>query len=192
VNTAEFLDYGAVLAWRSGLPQYRDSALDKVSQLPPHLAARALSLPEKFIARAIANLRANPWSVTGTAADLKIVATAGAFRGFAGQFIKPPRVDGTPGDLVATDPEASWRIYADPFNALLLRCEPQPPPLPSSGKILHTANGEAHITPDGTLSWKSHQKNFRELAGATGIAANAHTVAVTIPTSHHIFLVAIA
>jgi hypothetical protein len=146
------------------------------------------------VAKAIAALRENPWS-TGRSAALAIVSKAGAFRGFGGQFLKPPRVDGAPGDLVVTDTEGSFRIYADTFNALLLRCEPQPPPLPGSPKLLQSADGQARITPDGVLSWHAFEQRFErrfpELAGATGIAANANTVAVTIPTSHHVFLVGI-
>ena len=101
-SVAEFLDYGIILAWRCGMPQYRRSALEKAKSLLPELAANALGLPQtttpERLTDVIRNLTNNPWilpqdALQNAKRQLKIVATAGAFRGFNGQFLAPPKVD---------------------------------------------------------------------------------------------------
>ena len=187
-SVGEFLDCGAILAWRCGLPQYRQSALDKAASLPPLLAARALGTEPEHVADVIRNLSANPWiapqeSLRETSHELKIVAMAGAFRGFAGQFLTPPRVECIAGELLATDGDTTWRLHADIYNALLLRCEPA-----SSGALA----AQAEIKPDGTVRWRGQERRFPELARATSLAATSDTVAVTIATSHHLFLLGLS
>jgi hypothetical protein len=46
------------------------------------------------------------------------------------------------------------------------------------------------MKPDGTIRWQGLERMFPELAHATSFATTADTLAITIPTSHHIFLVA--
>src|SRR5579871_6684230 len=107
----EFLDCAAVVAWRCGLPQYRQSALEKAAALPTHLATVALDLapntqPE-VVEDVLRNLAANPWLPPCSAhrpppPRLRIVGRAGAFRGFAGQFLTPPKVQCVGGELIAS------------------------------------------------------------------------------------------
>jgi hypothetical protein len=199
----EFLECAAILAWRSGMPQYRESALQKASSLPAPLAAKALDLPASGaakIATIIERLQANPWltprdCLRSTAPELKIVAKAGAFRGFNGQFLSPPKVEPLADGLLATDGVATWRLHADIYNAILQRTEPpapHPPPLPALGKVLTAEGSDAQIAPDGTVSWQGRKKRFPELGAATSIAALPHTLAVTVTASHHLFLVALS
>jgi hypothetical protein len=182
-NTSELLACGSVLAWRCGMPQYRRSALDKARLLPPLLTTKVLDLlsgtaPEQ-LAEVIGRLQLNPWILPevaltrrATPGELKRVAKAGAFRGFAGPFLAPPTVARVNGELVASDGTATWRLHADIYNSLLLRCEP----------------GPADSNDDAQTRWREQIPRFPELANATSIAALEHTVAVTIPTSHHLFL----
>ncbi len=189
-STGELLVCGIVLAWRSGMPQYRESALDQVRSLAPSLAAQVLELPAstdgRQIAEVIESLQVNPWTLPKDALhyrrELRIVAKAGAFRGFAGPFLVPPRVARVAGELIASDGTASWRLYADVYNSLLLRSEP--------GESQDA--GEVQIQADGTIRWRGQVQRFPELAGATSIAALDHTVAVALPTSHHLFLLGFA
>ena len=84
--------------------------------------------------------------------------------------------------LYATDGTGTWHIHADIYNVLLVRAEiALPPPLGPPSNLLQ----------DGTLQWRGQQKRFPELAHATSVAATSHTLAVTLPTSHHVFLVAL-
>ncbi|HEY3838814.1 MAG TPA: hypothetical protein VGL72_19695 [Bryobacteraceae bacterium] len=179
----EFLDCGAILAWRCGMPQYRESALQKARMLSANLAAKALGIQPDQVPQAIANLYANPWIAPQgqPQGELTLVAQAGAFRGFAGPFLTPPRVASIAGELIASDRETSWRLRADLYNAVLLRCE-APTAAPSIA--------DASIQSDGTLRWRGQERRFPELANATSIAATADTAAITLATSHHLFLVA--
>jgi hypothetical protein len=182
-NANDLLVCGSILAWRCGMPQYRQSALEKIGLLPPELTTRVLDLapdtaPEQ-LPEVIRSLQLNPWilpqdALSGykTRGELKMVGKAGAFRGFAGQFLAPPVVACVNGELIAFDGEVAWRLYADIHNSLLLRCEPGP----------RNANGDVQKL------WQVHIQRFPELANATSIAAVVHTVAVTLPTSHQLFL----
>ena len=102
----------------------------------------------------------------------------------------------TPGSyIVATDGLTTWQLHADRYNALLLRCEslpPQPPPLPVFQRTLKAEGADAGIASDGTLTWQGQERRFPELAQASSIAAVSHTVAVALPTSHHLFLVGLS
>src|SRR2546423_1862172 len=81
--------------WRAGLAHYRAGALAVCAQLPPALARAALGLPPDArigLEDLIARLMADPWLEPATLAgpaharELRIVARAGAFRGFGGLF----------------------------------------------------------------------------------------------------------
>jgi hypothetical protein len=185
----DFLDCGLIVAWRCGMPQYRRMALEKASALAPRLAAHALGLPAttkpEGVETVIRNLANNPWLLpqhalqSGTR-QLKFVAQAGAFLGFGGQFLLPPRVGLIEDHLVVTDGTATWHVHADVFNAVLLR---------SDAPFAHPIANDAGILDDGTLQWKGLRRTFPELAHAFSIAATSDTAAITVPTSHHIFLV---
>jgi hypothetical protein len=159
------LSLAALLAWQCGLPQYRESVLDKAPEL--------------------AHLRTNPWNLNNPNPSLQLLAKAGAFRGFAGQFLRPPRVDTLAGAILATDGDSTWQLHADLYNAILLRVDRTlPPPLP--------LKGDAQISANGTVNWKGQRRRFPELASSTSIAAISHTLAVTLATSHHLYLLGLA
>lgn len=185
----ELLDCGAVVAWRCGMPLYRLSALEKARSLAPELAGRALGLgPDADVGRVIERLQSNPWvrpedCLRDGAKELRIVAKAGGFRGFSGQFLSPPKVVKMEGSLVASDGATAWRVHADVYNAVLVSCE--------LGAKTDLVN-DAAIQPNGTVLWQGRTHRFPELADATNIAATDDTAAVTLATSHHVFLVALA
>ena len=188
-TTTELLDCGAVLGWRCGMPAYRMGALEKARSLAPALAARALGLtPGTDVAAVLEKLAGNPWvkpedSLRSGPKELRIVGKAGAFCGFGGQFLAPPRVAKMDGGIIATDGVTAWRLQADVYNAVLVRCE--------WGERADLRN-DASIQPDGTVIWKERAHRFPELANATGIDTTEDTIIVTLAGSHHIFLVALA
>lgn len=188
-TVADLLDCGAVLAWRCGMTLYRAGALQKARSLPPDLAARALGLgPDPDVARVIEKLESSPWvrpedCLRDSSKELRIVARAGGFRGFSGQFLSPPKIVKMEGALIATDGVTAWQVHADIYNAVLVHCD-----LAAKTELV----SDAAIQPTGTVSWQGRTHHFAELAGATGIAATDDTMAVTIATSHHVFLVALA
>lgn len=192
-NLQTFFDVGRVAAWIAGCPQYRQQALHIVRTLPPNFQGALFDcndqIPESGMLSAIDMLARNPWLSMPEAfagPDLKrirIVRRAGAFRGFTGPFLRPPTVAAAESQLVATDGEGIWILHADVYGCLFLRskgAKPKPEQL----------NGPVKFSRKGGLTWDNASANFPELAGWNSAAFDGQTLAVTLPTSHHVFLVA--
>jgi hypothetical protein len=189
-----YLDCGKILAWRAGMAQYREGALATARQLDPPLATRALGLPEGTsaadLAGVIDRLAENPWIsptyALANAADprrLRIALRAGAFRGFGGTFLRPPSVAFEHDHFLVSDGESTWMLLADLHGSTLQRIDNPP----------HKQNWTAaaiQADPDGTLRWGDATARFEELAGFSSHASDDKTLAITLPTSHHVFLLA--
>jgi len=187
------LKVGQILAWRAGLAHYRADALDLARTLEPRLARAALGLPSNSppIQTIIKELLTDPW-LPPTYADgkasknleLKIVARVGAFRGFGGLFLSPPRVVLEAGQFVIQESDNHWLLTADTFGATLHRhARPE-----SSSNI----ESPFRMEPNGTVTHGKQSRAFPELAQATSVAANTTTLAVTTALSHAVYLVALA
>jgi hypothetical protein len=183
------LKAGQVCAWRAGLAHYRPDALALCRSLPAALACAALGLPasgQPALDAALTRLAADPWyrpavGVAG-AAQLKIVARAGAFRGFGGLFLAPPIVEPAGEHFLVTDGEGVWLLTADAFGATFHRAaRPDASPPTATGFRINRA---------GKVSLGKTEAAFPQLAGSTSSAGNAVTLAVTAPYSHAIYLVA--
>lgn len=183
---------GHVIAWRAGMPQQRESALASCRSLAPKIARIALGVPDAdttAVTAVIDRLAADPWLTPErafakpAARALRVVATAGAFRGFGGPFSRPPRVlNGSGGALIAVDRERHWILKADVFGTALF-------PLPGPVREVRT-EARLRLNPDGTVHCGSVSERFEGLAQPTSTAADATTLAATIDQSHQIFLVA--
>jgi hypothetical protein len=190
----ELLNCGKVLAWQAGMVQYRSAALETARELPPTLAARVLRLPPAAPAAeihvALDRLKQDPWltveAATGTAPEpttIACVRTMGSFRGFGGAFLRPPTVSSTENCLWVGDGQFFWQLRADVYGWHLQR----------SGTGAVPANrGQRMISMDrtGTVVWQEVSARFPDLAGASSAAFDGTTLAVTIPSSHHVFLLA--
>jgi hypothetical protein len=189
-----FLECGKIIAWLAGMAQFRDGALAAAASLAPRLAAGALNLPpettEDDVTRAIGRLKADPWLTTLAAlgkADatppLRIVAQVGAFRGFGGPFIRPPTVSAAAGVIYVADGEGAWQMTADRYGTAFIR---------SDSPLIRSASTELTQTVSrrGDVRWGNDQIQLPQLAHASSVAANEHTLTVTLPTSHHVFLLA--
>jgi hypothetical protein len=129
-------------------------------------------------------LMSNPWydpAQPNTEKQIKIVRRVGAFRGFGGTFLEPPRIAWTNIGFVAGDNADHWLLMADAFGATLHATEKadsvsisSPFKLERGGRI---KNGEASAT-------------FPELADVTSYAASQNTLAVTTDLTHAIYLIA--
>lgn len=192
----EYRHVGEVMAWRSGMAHYRAEALKLCAHLPDHLARLALGLPEgEGASRAVEILeefRNDPWRQPAVVRHdakkqrrLRTVAMLGAFRGFGGQFIAPPRVTVADGVFLACDAESCWTVHADVFGATLLRSGVEAP-APSK-----SSTGKFRIDPKGEVRIAEYREVFSILSGASSFAADEHTLAVTIPHSHSVYLVAL-
>ncbi len=190
-DSAALLEAGKVSAWRAGLAHYRASALDVCRTLPPPVGRAALGLEPAPAALdgLLDQLAADPWLRPGQGGNssnrqLRLVARAGAFRGFGGQFMAPPRVTVADGHFVVTDGGSYWWLAADVHGAVLQRTSPP------RGK----ARPEPAFRVDraGQVAAAGQSQTFPELAGSASQASLGHTLAVTLPLSHAIYLVAFA
>ncbi|HEY3449200.1 MAG TPA: hypothetical protein VGK67_22780 [Myxococcales bacterium] len=186
-GVAELLSCGQVLAWRSGLAHYRESALEAWKTLPDSLAREVLGLPRGSAAdkEALAVELADPWHPPGSTAlppRLKVVGQVGGFRGFGGPFLTPPRAFAFEGHVFAADCEHAWSIHADCFGKTLQRS----PTAPGDERQM----GPAMVEADGKVSFAGLTATLPELAGASGFAASEAVLAVTQQRSHRILLVA--
>lgn len=200
-SVAELLEAGKVLGWRAGLAQYRRSALELAGRLPAPLAARALGLnDESRLAYALERLSADPWADPNrpSQAEPSVQARTGGFRGLGGPFLAPPRVAMADGGLVATDGESTFTLHADRFGAAFLSSMAPFPQQPEAGagkglweRLSKALSGSgAGFQADGTLTREGASKRFPELAGASSSAFDGRTWAVTLPLSHHVWLLA--
>jgi hypothetical protein len=192
-NATTLLDCGKTLAWQAGMSQYREGGIEAARALPPPLATKVLDLPDGTSAddvhRAIERVKAEPWLSCRdalTRVDSKrvvsLVAKAGAFRGFGGPFICPPTVSCDAGAIYASDGEGTWQLLADAYGQVFVRCQPRSTWLGGSG--------DHAIGNRGDVRWGSDRALLPQLANPRSQAANDHTLAVTLSTSHHVFLLA--
>ena len=195
-DVQSFMEAGKVVAWRSGMAEYRDGALATCLNMDEAMARAALGLADAEaapMATIVERLRQDRWLAPAAAArpseaakQLRVVATVGAFRGFGGVFVEPPRVLLHDGDWIAYDREACWLVMADLFGATFHRAGTRPP----AGD--RPAQFDFKIDQTGRVMKATHAATFAQLAGASSSAASAATLAVTLPRSHSIYFVALS
>lgn len=201
-DASTLLDAGKVVAWRAGMAHYRLPALEVARKLPTPAAHAALGLPpvdSLSISEALVRLQEDPWiapSALHTAGGeaklgLRMVARAGAFRGFGGLFSRPPFVmRGEDGLLYVGDGTGLWMLHADVFGALFTRAE-------GGGMQMVSDNTLGAFTIDrvGRVSYSSPSASsilsaeFPELSEPLSAVAVGKTLAVTTPISHAVYLV---
>jgi hypothetical protein len=111
------------------------------------------------------------------------VARVGAFRGFGGDFIRPPQVACPGGQFVVSDGEYHWLLHADCFGATLHRTAvvPDAPPVLAAPLFKVGLRGKVSRGPLSAV--------FADLSIHHSSAANADTLAVTTPLSHAVYLI---
>ena len=198
------LDCGKVLAWRCGMAHYRDGALAVARGLPADVAAVALDLPAGTVGAldmVLDRMAEDPWLSPAAAvtadpphrdprpppAVARLVGRAGAFRGFGGAFLRPPAVRFDGGDFVVSDGEGAWLLKADVFGSVLVRTDAA---AAAPANSPNERPGPVRIGPGGVVSWEGQVATFPELAEPTSSATDGRTLAVTIGSSHHVFLLA--
>jgi hypothetical protein len=113
---------GQVLAWRSGLAHFRESALRLAHDLPPELVAEALAIAEgEAVAATLARLGKDPWfdPARPDRRGLRATREVGGFVGFGGPFPCPPEVRALGEGFVVQCANRFWYLCADAFGAAL-------------------------------------------------------------------------
>ena len=187
-SAADLLRAAMVLAWRSGLPHYRASALELWWTLPETLRRRTLGATADTSLAELESGLADPWWRPGLDTrrerSLALVGVAGNFRGFGGRFMEPPLVGAVAGTLFAYDASVSCSLYADAFGTSLRPLRKDPTGTPDTGTSGFT------IDERGNVRCGRLQAALPRLAGALSSAALPHLLAVTLPNSHRVYLVA--
>jgi len=196
VEVETLLEVGQIMAWRAGLAHYRLEALELCTRLATRnapLARQALGLGHAVdLIPVIDRLLENRWLQASAAltdvkpTQLKIVAHVGAFRGFGGLFITPPQVVWVEGHFVVSDAEGQWLFTADSYGATFHRVELELALRGTSGTGRFRLDRAGQVQAEAL---KLKQK-LPELANATSFAADDTTLAVTVPLSHAVYLVA--
>lgn len=189
----ELLVLGKVAAWISGMAHYRSSALAAASSIPTQAMASLLGLDPGsdgiMVRDCLTQLQQSPWYTVNTSqrthGTVKQVAQCGAFRGFGGTLIKPPTVATIDEKLMVSDGQHVWQIFADRFGAVTQRVDAEP----FRGK-LGLSKSNPRIAADGTIKWDKATIVRADLANANSVAFDGTTLAVTIPTSFHVYLFA--
>jgi hypothetical protein len=197
---------GQIAAWRAGLAHYRRDALDLCRKLDASVVQSLLSVPNGAAATQLSltsstppialdslldRLAADPWldpaallaGASAAPAQLKTVARAGAFRGFGGLFLAPPKVAASGEHFVARDGGSHWLLTADLFGATFHRSDDAGQP---------TGSGLFQVDRTGRVTLGRATHPFPELADFTSVAATSTTLAVTTALSHSVYLIAMA
>ena len=168
------LRLGQVLAWQSGMAQYRNSALGAADLLPPALALMAVSADVSADwSTEREQLRSNPWyRPRSRSVAAGLVARTGRFRGFGGLFPQPPCVVAQGVSLYARSGESYWQLIADAFGATFHR---------STDAGMIKAFSPLRKLPKGLMLPAS-------LGAPTSVAATQTTIAVTGKYTHEVLL----
>lgn len=190
----EFLRLGQAAAWRSGLAHYRTAALALLDSLPEQLSLALLEVSSPTPWKEVRSLlEQNRWYNPATPEcdqmvkneRLRVVARAGAFRGFGGLFIEPPRVAVNGSSILVQSGSECWLLTADRFGATFHRCDP----------ALFDASARQAKLPPGleiagsTIRRNGFTLNLDQLGMISSAAATDDTLALTSPLTHAVLLV---
>ncbi len=181
-----WLRLGQVLAWRSGLSHYRDTALTVADALPSPLLTVALGVPHEQWPALKDRLLRDPWWQPGQRAPMEEVRRIGGFSGFGGPFRQLPRVDAVDDKLFISSGDDCWLLVADRHGSTLHRATPEEHQAVRSRKpALPDVRGNR-------VSWRGHTLALEDLGSISSHAANAHTLLVCSPDSFEVVVVALA
>lgn len=167
------LEAGLSIAWREGLAEARRTVLSL--KLDTAVSGAIFGVPT------LDGDPARRFCRPGRAGfgPLEIVAEIGGFTGFGGVFRRPPTLRAVQGRIIATDDTTAYEICADAFGARVR----------SSHALDGPDEGDSiSLAADGTLAWMSASGNFPALLGARSVVAIDGMAAVTLPTSHIVFV----
>jgi hypothetical protein len=186
----QLLVLGQVAAWRAGLAQFREGALQAADTLPPPLAllafgADAATDPTEWPRVRDAH-RADPWWCVSAArrGALRQGMEVGQFSGLGGAFAQPPRVHAAGSGFVVRSADRFSLLMADAYGAVLL---------PSSADEFEYHSVPLH-PPNATLQGTQLLTSGRHIdldlpADGLAFAENEHSIALTSPYSHAIRVV---
>lgn len=193
VDEKQFLAVGKVVAWRIGMAHYRDSAIPIWRNLPDELLFETIGIGSKRGAISRSDLikaMDNPWQSPeqigqSRKPEICIASRTGGFRGFGEYFIAPPKVSLNDGKLVVYDEESGFALYADVFGTVLKKIGDFKPGKSEKSYV------DFSIDSSGTVSRYKDTKYFPLLTDFASFAATQEMLVVTMPSSHHVYVVVV-
>jgi hypothetical protein len=185
-SVGDLLTAGQVAGWRAGLAHLGEGALAAADRLPPQLPPLLLGAPKLEWQALRDRLLQDPWwdpAAPLHAARPRGVATVGAFRGFGGLFVEPPRAVAVDGRLYLAAAGECWQLCADAFGATFHRAEPASIARPSP-------NPQLELGPD-RVSFAGHRLGLPPIGRVTSAAIAGSTLAVTGHLTHSVALYAL-
>jgi hypothetical protein len=191
-DVGTYLALAQVAAWRAGMAHFRESALAAAGGLPEAVALTAVGAPSTHWSEVRDRLAADPWYDPAMPNDRpaapRIVARAGAFRGFGGLFTEPPSVAAYDEQLFVRGGAECWLLKADAFGATFHR---------ATREEFENARARTEL-PEGIsvrgalLATKGNKVSLPiEFDEVNGACATRTTLALTSPHTHAILLVAL-
>lgn len=193
-NTVDqLLQIGQVAAWSAGFPEYRTAAVRMAQTLPVEIVRSMFQLPQSLndsnITDLLARLQADPWAfrseTTVNSPEVVRVGSCGAFRGFGGVFLEPPRVFLSDQQLMATDNHSIWQVIADSFGQSFHRVDTT-----ADVSRRKPEKSVPQIDAYGLVSWNRNSLSCPDLANSTSQAFDGKTLAITLRNSFQLFLIA--
>jgi hypothetical protein len=190
----EFLICGQIAAWLAGMAHFRASALEAADTLPESLAKAVLGIPAAVAwATVREQMECDPWFdpenaialQQDTAVRLRVGQRAGAFKGFGGLFLEPPKVTGFGAHFLVSSGGEHWLLVADLFGATFHRADPAVNDAPKR----QSARRSGVSISGTTIHCSGVSLDLPELGSFTSVAANRHTLALTSPLTHAVVLV---
>lgn len=191
-DLGQFLRVGQVVAWRSGMAQLRQGALEEARALPENLQRIVLCTPpEVAVGEVLARLNRDVWHnpsgpIDAGPAPLRPVKKVGAFRGLGGDFVRPPIVAAHDGQLFVRSGEDCWLLIADVFGFSLHRAKPEEF---EAAQRLSTLPPKLRVTP-AVVALDGREATIAMPGEITSVATLDHTIAVTSTFTHSIQLLA--
>jgi hypothetical protein len=189
-NVDQLLNLGKFLGWTSGFAHMRRAALQIANELPVELLRSTLAIPQRIsdskVRDLIRDLATNPWanlSDQPVLPTINEVSRCGNFRGLDGDFLRPPKSYVSDGKIHITDGYHRWQLHADRFGYTLYRVDTR------ETTDVVTKNCPS-ISSDGSIKWDKLNAHRPDLSQSTSQSFDGITLAVTIPTSYHVFLFA--
>jgi hypothetical protein len=191
-DSAMFLTLGQVAAWRAGMAHFRESALAAGDKLPESLVVAAIEPQAAGWSQLRDRLMADPWydpaSPNDTSTTPRVVARAGAFRGFGGLFSEPPTAAMADGQLLVRGGSECWLLTADAFGVTFHR---------ATQEEFERARAQSAL-PDGisvrggTVTIRGCSVSLPSVFGeVTSACASRATLALTSSHTHAILLIAV-
>ena len=196
-SNKDLFEAGKVASWILGMSQYRAISLSIIKTLNIELLEVILGNSnikninrDNFISR----LESDPWlkpenAMKENSGNKKILITkASGFIGFGGHFITPPKVEYLEGNFIVSDNKNNYVLYADTFGYNLQKISEDT--YLSLGRESKTNSSTIiKISKDGKLQNGNEVIQYLPITNYSSIAGNEHTVCVTSPYFHSIFII---